>query len=207
MGCITVGKLCFGNKCYYPNALLMFPVMVYFFFSAIKFIPKASALTLSVKKGFVLTIIPFVILMGLHGYYNQIHFGSWKTVSGSLVDYKGIKESNLLKKNNSQKTLKAIQDSKQPVGFFKEENFVRGVYILLVSDERGIFYYSPVLLLALWGMFIAFRRASMEISILVSLVAVNIFLYSSFGDPWGGWAFGPRYLIPSMATLSLFVCH
>ena len=26
-----------------------------------------------------------------------------------------------------------------------------------------------------------------------------------WGDPWGGWAFGSRYLIPSYAILSIFV--
>jgi hypothetical protein len=31
---------------------------------------------------------------------------------------------------------------------------------------------------------------------------VNTVLYSMFGDPWGGWSFGPRYLIPSIALLS-----
>ena len=25
-----------------------------------------------------------------------------------------------------------------------------------------------------------------------------------FGDPWGGWSFGPRYLIPGAALLSIF---
>jgi hypothetical protein len=44
-----------------------------------------------------------------------------------------------------------------------------------------------------------------ETNTLVGLIAINIFLYSSWGDPWGGWAFGTRYLIPTMAYLSLFV--
>jgi hypothetical protein len=46
---------------------------------------------------------------------------------------------------------------------------------------------------------------SVEIITLISLIVVNVFLYSSWGDPWGGWAFGPRYLIPSMSILALFV--
>jgi hypothetical protein len=29
-------------------------------------------------------------------------------------------------------------------------------------------------------------------------------LYSLWGDPWGGWAFGSRYLIPSYAILAIF---
>ncbi len=37
--------------------------------------------------------------------------------------------------------------------------------------------------------------------VIISVVLVNILLYSMFGDPWGGWSFGPRYLIPSIALL------
>lgn len=145
------------------------------------------------------------MLMGLHGYYNQVNFGSWKNLSGSLADYKSIKDSNLLKQKNAQEQIKDIQNSKQPVGFFKEENVTKGLDILLFSDERGILFYSPIFILAIIGIFVALRRRTMEISILLSVILVNIFLYSSFGDPWGGWAFGTRYLIPSMAALSLFI--
>jgi hypothetical protein len=44
-----------------------------------------------------------------------------------------------------------------------------------------------------------------NIFFLLSVVFADLFLYSSWGDPWGGWAFGPRYLIPTMAIGSCFV--
>lgn len=34
-------------------------------------------------------------------------------------------------------------------------------------------------------------------------MATNLILYASFGDPWGGWEYGPRYLILSMALLAV----
>ena len=37
------------------------------------------------------------------------------------------------------------------------------------------------------------------------LGGVNVLLYSMWGDPWGGWAFGSRYLIPVYAILSIFL--
>ncbi|HSW96322.1 MAG TPA: hypothetical protein VLF89_00700 [Candidatus Saccharimonadales bacterium] len=189
----------------YPNAILLLPVMIYFFLSSVTFIPNLPAFTVSVRKGFLLTMIPFIMLMGLHGYYNQVNFGSWKTLSGSLADYKAIKDKNILKQKNGQEQIKNIQNAKQPVGFFKEENVTKGLRILLFSDERGILFYSPIFLLSFIGIFAAIRKRTIEVSILLSIIAVNIFLYSSFGDPWGGWAFGTRYLIPSMAALSLFI--
>lgn len=152
-----------------------------------------------------MTSIIFFLISGVHGYYNQVNFGNWKTLSGSLTDYKAIVENNLLNKKNGQKEIENIQKAKKPVGFFKEEHVVQGLYILLFSDERGIFYYSPIFIIAIIGIFYAIQKITMEISILLASIGVNIFLYSSFGDPWGGWAYGARYLIPSMAVLSLFI--
>jgi hypothetical protein len=47
----------------------------------------------------------------------------------------------------------------------------------------------------------------MVLGILLGVIGANLFVYSSFGDPWGGWAFGPRYLIVSMSVLSIFVAY
>ena len=33
----------------------------------------------------------------------------------------------------------------------------------------------------------------------------NIVLYSMWGDPYGGWAFGSRYLIPTYAISAIFI--
>lgn len=189
----------------YPNAILLLPVMLYFFFSSLKLIRNYATITISLRKSFLLTSIFFIIITGIHGYYNQKNFGSWKNLSGSLTDYKAIVENDLLNKKNGHQQIKKIQNAKQPVSFFKEENVTHGLYILFFSDERGIFYYSPIFIFAIFGIFYAIQNLDIEKSILLASAAVNIFLYSSFGDPWGGWAYGSRYLIPTMAILSIFI--
>ena len=40
---------------------------------------------------------------------------------------------------------------------------------------------------------------------MVAILATNVVLYSMWGDPAGGWAFGGRYLIPAFAILSIFI--
>lgn len=30
-------------------------------------------------------------------------------------------------------------------------------------------------------------------------------LYGSWGDPWGGWAYGPRYLVPAFAQCAILI--
>jgi hypothetical protein len=44
----------------------------------------------------------------------------------------------------------------------------------------------------------------------LAIVTIGIILaivvpYAMFGDPWGGWAFGPRYLIPASAVICPFI--
>ncbi|KKU81820.1 MAG: hypothetical protein UY07_C0008G0009 [Parcubacteria group bacterium GW2011_GWA1_47_8] len=93
-------------------------------------------------------------------------------------------------------------------GFFHEQNIPNGFSILMFSDERGLLFFTPIFLLSFLGIWYALRRKGGDRAVyvvLLCLMALNLFLYSSWGDPWGGWAYGPRYLIPSMPWLALFV--
>jgi hypothetical protein len=190
--------ICFGLSIFvdYPNAFLMLPVIIYFFLNAFDMKSKTS---------FFVTSLIFVIIMGVHGYYNQINFGDWKRLSGSLVGYKEIKEQQLLQKKKLSKKIQTIEDKKQPVKFFSEENLPRGFYTLIFAPDKGILIFSPIFILSFLIIITRFNRFFLEEKVLLAIFIVDLFLYSSFGDPWGGWAFGPRYLIPGMAALSLFI--
>ena len=74
----------------------------------------------------------------------------------------------------------------------------------MISPDRGIIYYAPVVLFGIAGIIIAIRKKIQMTSVLVAVIGANILLYSMWGDPWGGWAFGSRYLIPTYAILSIF---
>lgn len=189
----------------YPNAILMLPVMVYFLIASLHVAVKRHSVTILFRMAFIVTSILFIIITLLHGYYNYTNFGDWKRVSGSLVGYKVIKERNLFAQQSGQTQISTLAENKVPIKFFREDSFVRGVQALLISQDRGIFFYTPIFILSLFGIFYMLRRPTLESGVLLSVIACDLFLYSSFGDPWGGWAFGPRYLIPSMAVLSLAI--
>jgi hypothetical protein len=59
--------------------------------------------------------------------------------------------------------------------------------------------------LSVVGVYILYKKHGKAAALLISIVGVNILLYSMWGDPWGGWAFGSRYLIPSYSILSIFL--
>ncbi len=189
----------------YPNALLMLPVMVYFLVSSIQTTKGRTELKASLRLIPLITSIVFVILVFLHGYYNYVNFGKWTNVSGSLVGANPILEQKVPQTKQIQATLEKLQPQKTAVGLFKEENMPRGVVILLFAIDKGIFLFTPIFLLALLGIFKKQTALSAEKKVFLAIILINIFLYSSFGDPWGGWAFGPRYLIPTMAILSIFL--
>jgi len=188
----------------YPNAILMLPVMVYFLASSISVSESSDKYTVSLKWGILATFLVFVVVTGFHGYHNQKHFGSWKSLSGGIIGYKDIKEDGLLAEPDAQDRIAELQATKSVGNFFAEEKFARGFQILLASRDRGLFLYTPFLLLGFIGLFMSIRKARLEQGVLMALISVNLVLYSSWGDPWGGWAYGPRYLIPSMAILSIF---
>lgn len=192
----------------YPNVILLLPVMVYFLISAFNLTKTHEHSRVNLRTSFVLTSIFFILITGLHLYHNQIEFGSWKRLSGSIVSYKGIKERNLETLSVPAITQAVAQSQEKKgslTGFFSEQFIPNSFGTLLFSTDRGLFFYGPIFLLALLGILLAMRNTNIEYNVLMSLVTVNVFLYSSWGDPWGGWAYGTRYLIPSMSILALFV--
>ncbi|MCR4329519.1 MAG: hypothetical protein NUV65_03160 [Candidatus Roizmanbacteria bacterium] len=189
----------------YPNAILLLPIMVYFLLSSFSFRETSQRYVLSFRMAMLYTFVAFITLAALHGYHNEYYFGDWKTVSGSIPGYKTIVERDILAQSDTEKEISQLAPQKNIVAFFKEVNVPRGFYTLTVSLDRGIAIYVPLLLLSLLSIYRIRKSITPAIATLLALVGINILLYSSWGDPWGGWAYGPRYLIPSMAILSLFV--
>jgi hypothetical protein len=83
---------------------------------------------------------------------------------------------------------------------------------ILISDYRGLFYGAPWLLLAVPGAVLMARRARLraEVAVCVSVALLFVWLNASLVDWQGGWAMGPRYLIPALpflAVLAAGVAH
>jgi len=189
----------------YPNLILMLPIALYHFFSAFKIDKLKANISLRLNASYLLTGVFFIALVLLHGYFNFVNFGSPTRLSGSLSSMTQISNGTKDLKNPTSQKLKKVEESKSLANFFQEVQFPRGFAILTASRDRGLMLYSPIFILGIIGMLFALKRNNVEIYFLIGLVGVNVFLYSSWGDPWGGWAYGPRYLIPSMAILSLFI--
>src|SRR3989338_4543332 len=187
----------------YPNVIMMLPIMVYFAYSTFSVKKLEEGFSLTIKWAAVATFLVFALITGLHFWHNAHYYGSWHQLAGGLQRYRHPDEIA----NNASAS---AGTTKNVATFFSERAIPHGFYILLFSDERGLFFFYPIFALSLFGIWAYSKKSreggvSAEYILAVALILTNLTLYSSWGDPWGGWAYGPRYLIPSMAFLSIFV--
>lgn len=76
--------------------------------------------------------------------------------------------------------------------------------MLTVSPERGLFFYMPWAALGLAGFFSGRSfRETLRSDPGPLIVCIYIVLFSAYYMPSGGWAFGPRHLIPVVPFLAL----
>ncbi len=68
-------------------------------------------------------------------------------------------------------------------------------FLLLFSPSRGLFFFAPVLILAVITFFNSPERKSLRHKIKIAAVAVSILILCGHGAAHGGWAFGARYLV------------
>lgn len=203
----------------YPNGLLYLPVLFYLAYSSFLFTKTNEDYQLSIRWSGILTVIVFACITGLHLAHNAHYYGSPTKLAGTLkslqynpatISASTVSTDASVQKHDFTTSTIVLSTVKAPektvVGFFSERNIPRGLFVLLFSDERGLFFFSPIFILALFGIAFVLKKENMVIYIVpIFLIALNLLLYSSWGDPWGGWAYGPRYLIPSMPWLALFV--
>jgi hypothetical protein len=176
----------------FPNIFTFFPIGLLVGFRLFAFSSNKNSLKLKIKLGMLIGPIFFLICMGGYGYYNYIHFESPLKFSNTLDrvrDLKKIEDSTPEKKDL------------ESVSALKTRNFINGLYSFTVSHDRGVLIYSPVILLFIFGI-IELRKKDHDLKLLlVSVPLINLLTYSLFGDPFGGWAFGSRYMIAIMPEL------
>ena len=83
---------------------------------------------------------------------------------------------------------------------------LHGAAGMLLSPSRGLFVYSPFLLLALPGFVTVWRHPRWAPLRMLSLALVAVWLleFKHF-DWWGGWSFGYRHLVDTTLVLCLLI--
>ncbi len=195
----------------FPNFFMMFPIGIYTLGRIISIKTLKEKIKVNIKLAGFLTMLIMLIPLAFFGWSNLKSYGNVYQITGNLRRAKAIDERGLplfkedLEKNKPQNA--EVQNTSKgiPVGYFKTRNMLKGFYTHFVSPDRGIIYYTPVILFGIFGLVFLYKKKPKIIALVLAIIGVNVLLYSMWGDPWGGWAFGSRYLIPSYALMSIFI--
>ena len=127
-------------------------------------------------------VLPFLILIC---WYNAVNFGSPTRLA-----------------NDFQSPL--FKDTGAFLGMFVlPSSYVAG--LITVSPYRGIFFLSPVLIMAAWSLvaWLADKARSAEARLCLAIFGFFFLVNISFNGYHGGFSAGPRYLVPGLPFLAL----
>ncbi len=191
-----------------PNFFLMLPIGIYALGRIISFEKIKTAYVMNIKPVLFLTLITVAIPVGFFLWFNKASYGNPLQLPGTSVSVAEIDENGKSVEADTKSILTGssrdeVSKEKTAVGFFQTRNLLNGLYIHTLSPDRGILRFAPVILLGIIGMVLLYRRNKEFANLLTVIIGINVLLYSMWGDPWGGWAFGSRYLIPTYALLAI----
>ncbi|MEA1926204.1 MAG: hypothetical protein U9M90_03100 [Patescibacteria group bacterium] len=190
-----------------PNLFLMLPIAIYALGRIIVTEKNKRTYRIKIKPLLGLTFLTMLLPIGFFLWFNQESQGNPFQLSGTLERVLAVKEKSASRSSDPvivilEKKVDEEQE-KKVVGFFETRNLLSGFRIHFFSPDRGIIYFTPVILLGIFGLTILYRRHLNWALLIISTIGMNVLLYSMWGDPWGGWAFGSRYLIPTYALLAI----
>lgn len=195
----------------YPNLFLMAPIGVAAVLSMFSITKKKTIGTIiSLHSKLLFTFIGVILPIVVFGMANFYSYGNPMQLAGTVPYIAEIDENGEPVIPLDEEGNKVVEDlseveAQSSVTFFHPRNIVNGLYIHTLSIDRSVFIYTPVILFGLLGAYLLYKRNNQYLQLLVGIAAVNLILYSMWGDPWGGWAFGSRYLIPTYAILAIFI--
>lgn len=190
-----------------PNLFLLFPVGVYALTRFISIEQVKAGARLVFKPLYLFTFVFLIIPATLLLAYNQASHGDPFKLPGTLQGVPDIGPDGKPARSQLSVTLnvvdKGTSTDKSAINFFRSRNLLNGFYLHVFSPDRGVVRFAPVILLGLLGLWLVLRKRPAVGRVLLATAGVTLLLYSLWGDPWGGWAFGSRYLIPAYAMLGI----
>ena len=195
----------------YPNLFMMLPIGVCALLKTI--IIKRDEKIISIRVPFmrILAFTTALIPICLFMMFNQVSYGHPLQLSATLERALKVDDSGkpMLEGDALREQIKKNKNTEIPsasyFSAFKNRDLMKGFYIHFFSPDRGMIYFTPIMIFGIWGVILALKENEHNLTLLIGVIGFNILLYSMWDDPYGGWAFGSRYLIPSYALLSIFI--
>lgn len=194
----------------YPNLFLMFPIGIFATAKLIDVKRLENKISISANFWKLLSLVSVIIPLGFFLWFNQMSYGNPLQFSGTVasvfsIDPNGNPTAPRTVLPTTENVLSPDEQEKSALKFFESRAILNGLYIHFFSPDRGVVYFTPVILLGIIGLFVLYKYRNKYLSMFLGVIGANIFLYSMWGDPWGGWAFGSRYLIPTYSILAIVI--
>ncbi len=195
----------------YPNLILMFPIGIYGLLKIVNIEKIKNNLSIKFKWLGIVTFTGLILPVLFFGWFNNKSYGNSFQFSGTVSSVRAIDENGKpttpkgFDFENVEKFLNPDKQEKSASTFFESRDILNGLYLHFISPDRGIIYFTPVILFGIFGIVILQKRKNEYLPMLLGVVFANVILYSMWGDPWGGWAFGSRYLIPTYSIMAIFI--
>ncbi len=199
----------------YPNLFMMLPIGVAALGKVFMTKREEGKINISIPVLRVLSVAVMAFPLAFFLWFNAMSYGNPFQLSGTIERSIEVKAdgSPVLE---SQKIIEELKAAGQPIpqgefsksnflAFFQTRQLMNGMYEHFISQDRGMLYFTPVMILGFIGIIYAIRKRMPHVGLFVAIIGFNILLYSMWTDPYGGWAFGSRYLIPAYAILSIFI--
>ena len=195
----------------YHNLFLMAPIGIA---AGLRFFQVTKHLAnYSIQFSF-LRLLSLIAVLGpllFFFWFNAHSYGNPLQLSGTVSSAKAIDEKGLpttpvdTGTQDVEHLLDPTKQKKSSLAFFQTRNLSNGMTTHLINRDRGILWYSPIVFLAVFGAAFLYRTNRKILAVLVGIIGVNFVLYSLWSDPYGGWAFGSRYLIPTYAISAILL--
>lgn len=193
----------------YPNLFMMAPIGIAAFMKTLVMDRANGKTIIGINLLKILSLIGVMPGLAFFFWFNYVSYGNPMQFSGTVSSVKAIDADghpvapSTLTAAEASEFNNPEEQSKDAVGFFETRLMLNGLYTHFISPDRGIIYFTPIVLLAIFGFIVAVKQNKYATLIISAVLLMNIVLYSMWGDPWGGWAFGSRYLIPAYAMAAM----
>ncbi len=187
----------------YPNLLILLPLVLFTPFIEASVVSQENEKVLSLPKKATGTVIGLILGVLLFVVFNLINYSKATYLSNTYtIKWVLQKESDLTKLSLSNEIFK---NKNYLTDRFSLGKLVDGFQVLTTDSDRGVFQFYPIYIFALIGLVVALKSQRKVFLLPALIFLLNICVYGSYDDPWGGWAFGPRYLTISLALFSLLI--
>lgn len=88
---------------------------------------------------------------------------------------------------------------------FANSSFTSRLMAMLFSPARGLFVFTPLLLFAFGGLFMASLRKNKFYLAALGWFLLQLLLAATQRNWWGGWCFGPRLLTDALPPLAIML--